>query len=593
MKKRKVRIKKKNKRLLIQTSLLTTFFLIGLILLISFFQFFNIFMSLALGIKKMYDTAEKSLDSYVTYIEPYIINYWAENSDQLKELDQSKLSTEYMDVINSSGYVIYEESFYKLSEHDKSVIAAVEYKYFVGRMPLLYGDGNIDDIYIIDITDNNYGYTIYDYKIQETDNSDNTNDFMKSIGIQKIITPEIKTKINKYIDKTKGIKIDYDKNNTINATNAETTYSIIPIYIDSNPKYAAIIEYNNDYIIDVTKYAFKVFTKSIINILIAILIIDVFVIIFLYLIISKPLVKIKKSIRDYIESHDSERVRSEMKEITSKNEIGELANDFSDLAIEIDRYNNENVMLVKENERINVDLALASGIQSAMLTKDFPEMKELKIYASMTPAKDVGGDFYDFFMIDDQHMALTIADVSGKGVPAALVMMSTLTSIRNYAKLLSTPDEILRNVNEDLCNENIMDMFVTVWLGILDLNTGILTTSNAGHEYPAVNTTGQFELFEDRHGFVIGGMEGMEYVNETIQLKKGDSIFVFTDGIPEANNADQKLYGMNKLLDSLNNTPEADPETILNNVSKAVTDYVGDAPQFDDMTMLCVKYLGE
>ncbi len=201
----------------------------------------------------MYDTAEKTLDSYVTYIEPYIINYWAENSDQLNELDQSKLSTEYMDVINSSGYVFYEESFYKLSEHDKSVIAAVEYKYLVGRIPLLYGDGNIDDIYIIDITDNNYGYTIYDYKIQETDNSDNTNDFMKSIGIQKKIAPEIKTKINKYIDKTKGTKIDYDKNNTITSTNAETTYSIIPIYIDSNPKYAAIIEYKKYDIIDVTK----------------------------------------------------------------------------------------------------------------------------------------------------------------------------------------------------------------------------------------------------------------------------------------------------------------------------------------------------
>ena len=211
----------------------------------------------------------------------------------------------------------------------------------------------------------------------------------------------------------------------------------------------------------------------------------------------------------------------------------------------------------------------------------------------MNPAKEVGGDFYDFFLIDDDHLGLVMADVSGKGIPAALFMMATKILFQNYAMSGRSPAEILTIVNEQICKNSQEEMFVTVWPGILDLKTGKLTASNAGHEYPAIRRAdGSFELFRDKHGFVAGGMPAMRYKNYELQLNPGDELFLYTDGVPEAANTAEQLYGTDRMLSALNSAGSDDPQDILESVKLDVDRYVGEAPQFDDLTMMCLRYQG-
>ena len=254
----------------------------------------------------------------------------------------------------------------------------------------------------------------------------------------------------------------------------------------------------------------------------------------------------------------------------------------------------ERQALALEKERIQAELSLATRIQANSLPKDFPpfpERNEFDIYASMTPAKEVGGDLYDFFLIDDDHLALVIGDVSGKGIPAALFMMVTRARIHHVAMREASPGKILQIVNEEICSRNPEEMFVTVWLGVLEISTGKLTASSAGHEYPAVkNPEGSFELLKDRHGFVIGGVEGMRYREYEIQLLPGSRLFVYTDGVPEATSAADELFGTQRMLEALNTRENGTPEEILEAVDKAVWAFVGKAPQFDDLTMLCLQY---
>ncbi len=242
------------------------------------------------------------------------------------------------------------------------------------------------------------------------------------------------------------------------------------------------------------------------------------------------------------------------------------------------------------------ELNMATQIQTSMLPSTFPafpERTEFDIHASMDPAKEVGGDFYDFFMIDDDHLALVIADVSGKGVPAALFMMSSKIYINDHATMGGTPAEILERVNKLVCANNKAHMFVTVWLGILEISTGKLTTSSAGHEYPIINVNGKYELFKDKHGLAIGALSLSKYTDTEIQLKKGDSLFVYTDGVAEATNATNQLFGTERTLEALNSIPSGSAQKdVLLGVRAAVDAFVKEAPQFDDLTMLGLRYNG-
>ena len=208
----------------------------------------------------------------------------------------------------------------------------------------------------------------------------------------------------------------------------------------------------------------------------------------------------------------------------------------------------------------------------------------------MDPAREVGGDFYDFFMIDNDHLALVIADVTDKGVPAALLMMSAKILIDYCAHMDGSPSRVLSNVNTQLCEGNESGMFVTVWMGILDVKTGLMTCANAGHENPMIRDGGIFRMLKDMHGLPLGVMPEVKYQNYVIQLKPGDAVFVYTDGVPEANNAEGQLYGFARMELALNRIRETDPESVLNGVRADVDAFVKNADQFDDLTMLCVTY---
>ena len=223
----------------------------------------------------------------------------------------------------------------------------------------------------------------------------------------------------------------------------------------------------------------------------------------------------------------------------------------------------------------------------------FPDRKEFDLYASMDPAKEVGGDFYDFFLVDDDHIALVMADVSGKGVPAALFMVIAKTLIKNRAQLGESPAEILKNVNEQLCEGNEAELFVTVWLAVIEISTGRGLAANAGHEHPVIRRAdGKYELVTYRHSPAVAAMEGTKFREHPFEMYPGDRLFVYTDGVPEATNAENELFGAERMLAALNRDPDASPEELLHTVRKEIDAFVGDAPQFDDITMMSFCYNG-
>ena len=247
---------------------------------------------------------------------------------------------------------------------------------------------------------------------------------------------------------------------------------------------------------------------------------------------------------------------------------------------------------VGETERISTELNVANHIQTSMLPDTaFPDKKEFDICATMHPAKEVGGDFYDFFMVDDRHLAIVMADVSGKGVPAALFMVIGKTLIKDHTQPDKTLGEVFTKVNELLCESNSEGLFITAFEGVLDLVTGEFNFVNAGHEWPYLcKANGTFEVQKIRSGFVLAGMDGQTYRAGSITLEPGDKIFQYTDGVTEATDADNRLYGMDRLTAALNMVCDKSPHEILPAVQKDIDAFVGDAPQFDDITMLCLEY---
>ena len=233
-----------------------------------------------------------------------------------------------------------------------------------------------------------------------------------------------------------------------------------------------------------------------------------------------PIAVLNKASKELVSNLENDRDFSV--EVGTTNEISELADSFGQMHIGIKEYIDRLSKVTAEKERIGAELNVATKIQEAMLPSifpPFPEVEELDIYATMDPAKEVGGDFYDFFKIDNDHIGLVIADVSGKGVPAALFMVIAKTLIKDQALTGGTPAEILERVNDLLCENNKVDMFVTVWMGIIDVKTGDIIAANAGHEFPAIRrAAGNYELFKDKHGFVVAGMEGMKYKDYEIKL---------------------------------------------------------------------------
>lgn len=297
------------------------------------------------------------------------------------------------------------------------------------------------------------------------------------------------------------------------------------------------------------------------------------------------------------QEHDHQTGHEELiqhcSEIPKGDEIGALAQSFQKMMEELDSYMVNLATITADKERIATELNVAKQIQASMMPcifPAFPERSEFDIYATMMPAKEVGGDFYDFFLIDEKHLAVVMADVSGKGVPAALFMVIGKTLIKNQAQLGHSPAEIFTTVNMQLCENNDAGLFVTSWMGILDIETGKFTYVNAGHNPPLLKKSGgEYEYLRSRPGFVLAGMEGIRYRQFEMTLEEGDMLYLYTDGVTEATNSENQLYGEDRLVKFINQHKDDGPQSLLTSIKGDIDSFVGEAPQFDDITMLCLK----
>ena len=318
----------------------------------------------------------------------------------------------------------------------------------------------------------------------------------------------------------------------------------------------------------------------------------------------RPLESVAEEIRAYKVSKDSRRAEENLtKQLSGRhaaairqNEIGQLAEDFIGMTKEIDTYTNRIELESAARERIEYELEMASQIQIHMLPEaqpEFPEQPEFLLSASMTPAREVGGDFYDYFLLDDRHLVMVIADVSDKGIPAALFMVQAKLLIKSRAMTGESPNQILTYVNQQLNENNEKRYFVSVWLGIIDLATGEGIAANAGHEHPAFCRKGEnFELVVYKHDLVLGLMPEITYRQHRFRLLPGDRLFVYTDGVPEASNDRKEQFGTERMLKVLNDCRDAEPKELLEQMGAAIDEFAGDAQRFDDTTMMCLWYKG-
>ena len=281
-------------------------------------------------------------------------------------------------------------------------------------------------------------------------------------------------------------------------------------------------------------------------------------------------------------------------DIHTGDEIELLSNAFNSMTERLQKYIEDLTRVTAEKERIGAELNVATKIQASMLPcifPAFPEHTEFDIYATMQPAKEVGGDFYDFFLVDEKHLGFVMADVSGKGIPAALFMVIAKTLIKNHAQNGECPAQVLTSVNAQLCENNDATMFVTCWIGVLDIESGRLVYGNAGHNPPLIKRAGgSFEYLKMEPGFVLAGLPTIQYKQFELDLRRGDVIYLYTDGVTEAMNAGEELFGEQRLLDTLNSAGDIEMNRLLPHVKAAIDSFVGTADQFDDITMLGLKF---
>ena len=317
--------------------------------------------------------------------------------------------------------------------------------------------------------------------------------------------------------------------------------------------------------------------------------------------IARPIEKLAQIAGNYYSTHATDAQRREMIEACKvyakeSTEAGELARSYISMVQDLGKYVENLQTVMAEKERINAELTLASDIQAHMLPcifPPFPEHDEFDIYAVMHPAKEVGGDFYDFFMVDEKHLAVVVADVSGKGIPAALFMVIAKTLIKNYTQTGMPPAEVFAMVNRLLCDGNDAGLFVTAWMGVLDISSGELTYVNAGHNPPLIKKAGgTFEYLRARSGFVLAGMDDLQYRQNTLTIAPGDRLFLYTDGVTEAADSRQELYGEERLRAFLNSHAMCNAVETLYALQDELQEFAGDAEQFDDITMLLMDYKG-
>lgn len=367
-------------------------------------------------------------------------------------------------------------------------------------------------------------------------------------------------------------------------------YTGISVITDENGKAIAEIQY----ILDMSDVRAHLNSFLINMILIAFAVIGLTILAYIFFVgrvVTKPIGKLASFTKDITETGTFKDQRITLK---TGDEIEQLGNSFNFMLDKLESYIANLSKITAEKERIGAELDIAKNIQASMLPcifPAFPERREFDIYATMDPAKEVGGDFYDFFMVDERHLAIVMADVSDKGVPAALFMVIGKTLINDHTVPGKDLGEVFTEVNNMLCESNSEGLFITAFEGVLDLATGEFNFVNAGHEMPFIlKAGGEFEPYKIRPGFVLAGMENMKYRAGSITLGVGDKIFQYTDGVTEAANPQNELYGMDRLKNALNSVKSSAPAEILTAIKQDIDKFVADAPQFDDITMLCLEY---
>jgi serine phosphatase RsbU (regulator of sigma subunit) len=584
------------KKLLIQVGIAASLFLAAVLIAVE--------AVLYTSAEKVYLTAKNEMigrDLNVMYSDicetesaASLIEYWQNNPDKIRggftQEENDSLEKLWASDFDSAEWNNIENGFDQLAETEPAyqhMLADDFYLYLVNSLHYRLIQFGYERVYLADISDKSDGTVFIAASAEETgeDRIERTR-----FGSNPIFDIRGTNAAGKLRGGAAG-DIAYD---VVNFTNGTPLYAgYILVAAKDGHCYALCLLY------DWSEFSYRLNNSVLPSVLVSALLIvvaNVLLISFLYVRSIRPVTQIQKNVREYTDTKNSERIISELSRITAKNEFGELAADVSRLADEIEHYTSEIARFASEKERTAAELDLASRIQLSALPSEFPafpDRSEFDLFASMSPAKEVGGDFYDFFMIDSDHLALVIADVSGKGVPAALFMMASKILLNDKAILGGSPAEILGFVNERICSGNNDSMFVTVWLGILEISTGKLTCSNAGHEYPVLKKAGRdYELFRDAHSPAVGVVSGIRYKDYEISLEPGDTLFVYTDGVPEATDAGNELFGTDRLLDALNSAGDVFPRELLHAVRSAVDDFVGEAPQFDDMTMLALRYFG-
>lgn len=527
-----------------------------------------------------------------------VVKHYSEFGYKVSRL-VSKYFTE--DEIKEYADIVFK---YNRSQIDESkvneVINSEKYRNIFDRVDELRKELEFNDIFIcaIDLDAlNTYdakSTNLDDFKplyyIMDTHFDDNVRqNFAKSDSL----SPQYVESIVESINTGKSIGDDFLQNGrygyTITSFNSfwenENTFLIVCCDI-------SVESYQKDIISFVVMTIVVVFVLTLILILASILIISRYFL--------NPVIEISSAVGNFV-SNNAE-ISNKLGAFKTGDEIELLAKSILKMQQDLFNYMDDAIAKAIKLKKVRTELNLARGIQADMLPSifpAFPNKDEFDLFASMTPAKEVGGDFYDFFFIDDDHLGLVIADVSGKGVPAALFMVIAKTLIKDRANMHlegknDSPAEILTHVNAQLCENNKNELFVTVWFGILEISTGKYTTANAGHEYPAIcKKDEKYELIKDKHSPAVATMEGINFRDQEFQLNPGDSLFVYTDGVTEATNANGELFGEQRLVESLNKCVDASVSDVLRVVKEDVDKFVGSAPQFDDLTMLSFRYYGK
>ncbi|MCQ2546402.1 MAG: SpoIIE family protein phosphatase [Clostridia bacterium] len=381
------------------------------------------------------------------------------------------------------------------------------------------------------------------------------------------------------------VQHDCYENSEIILENASESPKMFDWHSGDLPMYLMILDEGDYYIIgyypkaeaDLQKNTTEMITAFVIILIMAALFIQIFILI--RRVVVKNVVRINEKLAQITAGDLDVKV-----DVGGSREFISLSEGINETVASLKR------LTEKEKERIARELDLAKNIQYSALNREFPESNRFALYANMLAAKEIGGDFYDFYRISDDKCALAIADVSGKGIPAALFMMRSKTLINGLVDSGVDVATVLTKANEELCTNNDAEMFVTAWVGILDLSTNIITYANAGHNPPVlIRNDGRVEFLKSRPGLVLAGMEGMKYKSFELQLEEGDSLFLYTDGVTEATNADNELYGDDRLLEELAETYHMQPDYMCKYIKSSIDSFAGNAPQFDDITMLAVR----